>query len=169
MSRTINTLQDALSYQLQGLLYTENIVNEEFKICNHYITSPDVKTVIKNYLDHTDDVKLKLDRIFNYLMLEPFARKNEVINKMIDETQHLLTYTSSSHLKDIMMIGCIKNVNAYKTASYQTSYLMAAELELDTASDLVQQILEWETATGRLLDTLSIREFNKINKPINTN
>jgi hypothetical protein len=39
---------------------------------------------------------------------------------------------------------------------------MAAELELDTVTDLLQQILEWETATGKSLSTVSISEFNKI-------
>jgi hypothetical protein len=81
---------------------------------------------------------------------------------MIDETQHLLTYATSPHLRDILMIGCIKNINAYKTAIYQMSYLIAVELEMDTPADLIQQILEWELSTCKSLAGLSIREFNNI-------
>lgn len=162
MSKTIKTLQDALSYQLQGMLYAEDKVRDEFKACSHHITSPEVKAIIQTYIDNAGNVKLKLDRVFNYLMIEPLPRKHEVINKMIEETQHLLTYASSSHLKDILMIGCIKNINAYKTASYQTSYLMSVELEMDTPADLIQQILECELNTCKSLAGLSIREFNNI-------
>lgn len=162
MNKTIGTLQDALAFELQGMLYVEDKVSREFKTSKRHITSPEVKNVIEAYIENAENVKLKLDRVFNYLMIEPEIRKNEVINKMIDETQLLLNYTSSPHLKDILMIGCIENINAYKTASYQTSYLMAVELEMDTPADLIQQVLEWEVNTGKLLYGLSIREFNKI-------
>lgn len=162
MKNTIKTLQDALSYHLQGMLYTENKVSDEFLNCRHHISSDGVKKVIQTYLNNAENVKLKLERVFNYLMVEPVARKNEVIDKMIEETQDLLSYASSPHLKDILMIGCIKNINAYKTASYQTSYLLAAELEMDTPADLIQQVLEWEVSTGKSLSGLSIREFNNI-------
>jgi len=166
MTKAIKTLQDALSHQLLGLLYAENKVGEEFNICNHHITSPEVRTVIKNYIGNAENVTLKLNRIFSYLMLEPVARKNAVINKLIEETQYLLTYTTSPHLKDILMIGCMKNINAYKIACYQTCYLMAVELELDTAGDLLQQILEWEIATEKSLRSIAIVEFNKANEPV---
>ena len=165
MSKEIKTLQDALAYELQGMVYGEKKLNHEFHNCRNYVTSAEVRHVIEEYVDNADNVNLKLERIFNYLMVEPIARKNEVINKLIDETQHLLTYTTSPHLKDILMIGCIRNVNAYKAASYQTSYLMATELEMDTPADLIQQILELELNTGKALSCLSIHEFNKINDP----
>lgn len=160
MNKTIKTLQDALSYELSGMLYTEDKIRHEFEACSHHITSSSVKKVIRTYIENSENVKLKLERVFNYLMIEPAPRRNEVINKLIDETQHLLTYAGSPHLKDILMIGCIRNINAYKTAAYQTSYLMAIELEMDTPADMIQQILEWEVNTGKALSSLSIHEFN---------
>ena len=162
MNKNIKTLQDALSYELQGILYAEDKVSDELQTRCRYITSPDVKKVIQEYIENSDNVKLMLNRVFNYLMIEPAPRKNQVINKMIDETKYLLTHATSPHLKDILMIDCVKNINAYKTASYQTSYLMAVELEMDTPADLIQQVLEWELNAGRSLSRLSIREFNNI-------
>lgn len=162
MNKSIGTLQDALSYQLQGMLNAEDRLGNELKICSHQITSPEVKELIQSYIDNTENNKLKLDRVFNYLMIEPVPRKHEVIKKMLDETQHLLTCVSSPHLKDVLMIGCVKNINAYMVATYQTSYLMAVELEMDTPTDLIQQILEGEMNTDKSLSGLSIREFNKI-------
>lgn len=168
MKRTINTLHEALADQLQGLFYTETKVKDEFQICKQQITSPELKAEIQLYVDDADNKLKKLDRIFNYLMQEPAPRRNEVIVKMIEETHRLLNYTSSAHLRDILMVGCIQNVNAYKIASYKTAYLFALELELDTAADLVQQILEWELATSKTLATLSIHEFNKVNSSVKT-
>lgn len=167
MKKIISTLQDALTYQLQGLFYAETKVKHEFEILHQKITSPDVNAQIKKYIGNADNKIQKLDRIFDYLMQEPMPRKNEIIVKMIEETRHLLGLTSSPHLKDILMIACIQNINAYKIAGYRTAYLFAIEQELDTAADLIQQILECELATGKRLASLSIHEFNKLNNAEN--
>lgn len=169
MKKTIVTLQDALSYQLQGLRYTEAKVKSEFSICAYQITSSELRHEIQKYTDNADNKILKLERIFNYLMQEPGSRKNEVIVKLMDETHQMLAYTISPHLKDILMVGCIQSINSYKISSYKTSYLIAVELELDTACDLLQQILEWELETAKALNTLSIKEFNKINNTVKLN
>ncbi len=163
MKKSISTLQDALIDQLQGLYNGEIRVRDEMNNCAREITSPDLKALIKEYTANSDDKLQKLDRIFNYLMKEPTGGKSEVINDMIAETHRLLASASSPHLKDILMIACLQTINAYKASTYRTAYLFAVELELDTAEDLIQQILEWELATGKSLSTLSVHEFNKLN------
>lgn len=161
MKTKINTIQDALAYQIKGLLFAEIKVRTEFKACKRQITSAEVKSEVEKYINSTENKLLKLERMFNYLMQEPTSRKNAVILKLLEETQHMLANTPSAHLKDILMVACIQNVNVYKIASYRTAYLFAVELELDAVADLVQQILDWETETGKNLASLSIHEFNK--------
>jgi ferritin-like metal-binding protein YciE len=164
MKTSITTLQAALAYQLQGLSYAEKKVKEEFNTCSHHLTSGKLKNEIKKYIDFTDSKLLKLERMFNYLMQEPTTRKNDVIDTLLDETTEMLSYASSSHLKDILMISCIQNICAYKISSYKTAFMFSVELELDTVSDLIQQILEWETETGKTLGLLAIEEFNKLQR-----
>jgi len=146
MKRTIDSLQNALAYQLQGLLDAETRLKEELSVCTQQVTSTELKAEIQRYFEDADNKLQKLDRIFSYLMQQPVRRKNQVIVKMIEETHHLLKFTSSAQLRNVLMVGCIKNINAYKIASYKTAYLLMVELELDTATDLVQEILEWEIA-----------------------
>jgi ferritin-like metal-binding protein YciE len=167
MTKPIKTLQDALTYQLQGLLQAERKIAEAFTRFSDQISSAEVKELVQGYVTNTDNVACKLDRSFNYLMMEPVVRKNEVVNKIIDETEYLLAYTAPPYLKDIVMIGCLENINAYKASAIQTAYLMAVELELDTVADLLQQILRWEMVTCKELTDLSIHEFNKLNDSAN--
>jgi ferritin-like metal-binding protein YciE len=162
MNAKIKTLQEALAYQLQGLSYAETKVRDEFERCSSRIASADVKREIKKYIGHADNKVLKLERIFNYLMQECEPRKNEVINTLIQETHAMMDAVSASHLKDVVVVACLQNINAYKIANYKTAYLFAVELELDTAADLLQQIMEWELETAKSLNSLSIHEFNKM-------
>ena len=166
MKAKFNTIHDALVYQLQGLLYAENKVRDQFNACKSEISSEQLNTELDRYTDQAGEKTLKLQRAFNYLMQDPQKRKNEVINKLIKETQHMLGYATDTHLKDVLMVTCFQNINAYKTASYRTTYFFAVELELDTVAELLQQILEWEIETGKLLNQLSIHEFNRINSAI---
>ncbi|HEY0769905.1 MAG TPA: DUF892 family protein [Sphingobacteriaceae bacterium] len=164
MKKTINTVRDALAYQLKGLVDAETRVRDEFQNCLVQLTSPEVKLQIQDYVSAADNKLQKLDRVFSYLMEEPAPRKNEVIAKMIAETHHLLTLASPAPLKDVLMAGCVQNINAFKIASYRSAYLFAVELELDPVADLIQQILNWELSTAKRIASLPIHEFNRLNE-----
>jgi ferritin-like metal-binding protein YciE len=159
MKKAITSVQDALIFVLQGMSYTETTLQDTFSTCQHRISSAALKGEIERYLNASKDQSLKIERIFNYLFNESSVRTNQVVDKLVAETLLMLDSTASTHLKDVMVIGCIQNINAYKLASYRTAYKLAVELELDTATDLLQQILEWETETGKALAALSIKEF----------
>lgn len=161
MKKHIYTLQDALAFQLQGLYFAEKKIKRAFENCHYQITSQKLKEEINNYLLGSDDKLLKLERIFNYLMQEPELRKNKVVLKLLDDTQEMLSFTDSPHLRDILMVSCLQNINAYKISGLKIAYMFCVELELDTASDILQQILEWELETGKALSNLAIEEFNR--------
>jgi ferritin-like metal-binding protein YciE len=166
MKTKIKSLNDALTFLLEGLYYAEPKIADEFPTCCGKIISVRLQEAVRSYTDSAQNKLLKLDRVFNYLMKDPEARQNKVIDELIDETRHMLSSTATETLKDVLTIGCIQNINAYKIASYKSAYLLAVELELDTATDLLQQVLEWEIETSRVLTNLSIEEFNQ-NRKVN--
>lgn len=166
MKTKINSLNDALAFLLQGLYYTETKLKDEFPTCCSEITSTQIQNEINNYACGAGDKLLKLERVFNYLLTEPLTRTNAVVNELLNETHQMLASTTSSHLKDILSIGCIQNINTYKISNYRSAYMIAVELQLDTATDLLQQILEWEIETSKVLTALSIEEFNKAQQPM---
>ena len=161
MKTSIHTLQDTLAFQLQGLYFSEKKINTEFGLCNHEISSRALKDEIRKYIQGADDKLLKYERIFNYLMQEPDSRKNKVVVKILEETREMLSFTDSYHLRDILMVSCFQNLNAYKISCLKIAYMFALELELDTAADLLQQILESEMETSKALARIAIEEFNK--------
>jgi ferritin-like metal-binding protein YciE len=164
MKPKIKSLNDALAFLLEGLYYAETKLSDEFPACCGKINSPRLHDVVNNYTGSTQNKLLKLDRVFNYLMKDPEHRVNKVVDELITETRLMLSSAVSENLKDLLTVGCIQNINAYKIASYRSAYLMAVELELDTATDLLQQVLEWEVETSRALARLSIEEFNQSEK-----
>ena len=43
---------------------------------------------------------------------------------------------------------------------YRNAYVYAIEIELDTPSDLIEHILEWEISTSKALSRIMIEELN---------
>jgi ferritin-like metal-binding protein YciE len=165
MKTKINSLNDALAFMLQGLYFTETRLKEEFPSCCSDITSRKIRSEIERYTGSADNKMLKLERVFNYLMTEPLSRKNDAIKELMNETHQMLSATTSPHLRDILAIGCLQNINAYKIAGYRSAYMFAVEMELDTPTDLLQQILEWEIDSSKTLSALAIEEFNNAQQP----
>jgi ferritin-like metal-binding protein YciE len=161
MKDRIGTIEDAFAFQLQRLYYTENRIKEEFHHCCAHVHSPALKKHVEDYLDETDSKILKLQRVFNYILKEPLPLKNETINRLLHETNEILTLSQSAFLKDLLIINVIKDLNAYKISNYRNVYIYSVELELDTPTDLLQQVLEWELDTSKALSALMLREFNR--------
>jgi len=161
MKTVIHSTQDALAYLLQGLYYTETTLKETLPSCCSAISSIRIRDEFKKYADSASNKLLKLERAFNYLMTEPMTRKNEAVHQLMTEMHHILAGTTSAHLRDILSIGYIQNINTYKISCYRSAYLFAVELELDTVTDLLQQILEWEIDASKILNQLAFEEFIK--------
>lgn len=162
--KNINSVQDALAFLLDGLYYTEAKLKNEFRGCCKKISSPHLIIEIDQYAFNCENNLLKLERIFNYLMQEPVLKKNGVVDQLMANTHQVLSSVKNPYLRDILTIGCIQNLNAFKIASYRSAYMLAVELELDTVADLIQQILERETAETNAISNLFIKEFNNYRK-----
>ncbi len=165
--KKINSVQDALAFILEGLYYTETKLKDEFRACCTKVSSPHLIIELDKYGLNCENNLLKLERIFNYLMQEPELRKNEVVNQLMDNTNQILYSVKNPYLRDILTIGCIQNMNAFKIASYRSAYMLAVELELDTVTDLIQQMLEREAAETVTVSNIFIKEFNNYRRLAN--
>jgi ferritin-like metal-binding protein YciE len=162
MKTIIQSPQEALASQLQGLYYIESKVSDELTYCLDHITSSKIKNAINKYVSQRESKLLNLEHIFDYLMCDPLPHKNEVVMKMLAETYQMLAYKSSLHLKDMLIVSCIQNINSYKISAYRTAYLFAVEIEVDAVIDHLQQILESELEMEKELAVLAIKEFNEM-------
>jgi ferritin-like metal-binding protein YciE len=161
MKDRVGNIEEAFAFQLQRLYYTEYKIKDALQHCCAHVFSKALRKHVVDYLDETDSKILKLERIFNYILKEPVPLKNETINHLLEETNEVLSLTQSASLKDLLVINVLKDLTAYKISNYRNVYIYSVELELDTPTDLLQQVLEWELDTSKALSGLMLREFNR--------
>lgn len=156
------TPQNVLVNQLQSLYYGENLVRFNFDHGDLKFRTISDKNIIENYLLRADDILLKLDRIFRYLMVEPQTRKNSVVYELIREYKSLTGITAEPHLHDVLLLNLLLNVTDYKIINFKTAYLLSILVDMDSVSDLIQQMLEDEQAFKKNIEDMAISEFNQV-------
>jgi ferritin-like metal-binding protein YciE len=160
--KNLQNMQDALAYQVQGLMNTEVRIRETFGDFNCHDLSMTLQEELNRYGQSAEDKITKLERIFNYLMVHEVSRRDDAANALLAEMKCTVEEPSNVPLRDILIIGCMQKITAYKTAAYQSASLLAAELELDTVAELLEQILKWEMKSSRTLSAIAIEAFNKV-------
>ncbi len=157
MKISLTNLTDALVFLLKGLYDAERKLQKAIPPCSDGIKSESLRRVVDNYYDSAGNKILKLERVFNYLMTEPQGRSHDVMEKMIDHTHRLLRAAANDRIRDVILLTCIQNINYYKIAGYRNALLFSVELGLDNVSDLLTDILEWETEASREFAEASLK------------
>lgn len=160
MKPTISNLTDALAYQLNELYDAEQKLKQAVKTCSQHVSSPALKSELIKYGDSCGDKRIKLERVFNYLMKEPAKSTSKTMDTLIGHTREMLTSSISGAMKDVLLIACLHTINHFKMAGYGTSLTFARELELETATDLLEQVLTWEKETDKRLSKIALHDVN---------
>ncbi|GAA0892898.1 hypothetical protein GCM10009122_25770 [Fulvivirga kasyanovii] len=160
MNTTIKNLTEAMAYKLDELYDIEKRLKSAIQQCVEQVSSPILKEEILKYAESCEDKCLKLDRVYSYLMKEPGKGKDKVIDALVNSAKRVSKVAISDEMKDIMLISCLKNINFYKMAGYETALMFSWELELDTASTLLEEVLGWEKQTHANLSKIAVLDVN---------
>lgn len=158
--KKMNRLEDALTMQVNDMYQAEKRLLEVIPKHLLEISDESLKAQLLLYQQDAKDKLLKLERIFGYLMVEPSTKKNLVIDSLISKTHQMLELSANQAMRDVLMAACIKTVNHYKIASYETARAFAEELELDTPELLLNEILDWELTTERVFSKIATQHIN---------
>lgn len=161
MKTKLNNLNDVLAYQLEGMYYAEKRLQKALPDCVNHATSSALKNEIKKYYESVRDKRVKLKRIFSYLLTGPFGRKNKMIEKFMEDESKILKYAKTSELKDAMIIANMQAISHYKISTYGTAKAFALTLELQKVVDLLQEILEWEKEADRAFTKVALKHVNE--------
>lgn len=158
--KKVNRLEDALVMQANDMYRAEMRLLEVIPGHLKEINDQSLKNELLAYGLAAKDKMLKLERIFSYLMVEPSAERNLVIDSLINKTHQLLELAANQAIRDVLMATCIRTVNHYKIASYETARAFAEELGLETPEQLLIEIVNWEQASERTFSKIATQKIN---------
>ncbi|HWA33527.1 MAG TPA: DUF892 family protein, partial [Cyclobacteriaceae bacterium] len=96
MKNKITNLTQALTYTLEGMYDSEKKIQRDLPDLSSSLASGALKKLLSQYLETSQDRRLKLKRIFSYLLAGPFGRKSKVTAKAFEEMTEALKMSRPS-------------------------------------------------------------------------
>ena len=159
--KDLTSLNEFLSFHLEGMYDGEKKLQHQLPTISQGVRHKGLKEEIDKYVALAAEKRSKLKRIFSYLLVPPFKRKNKVVDSLFKETYEALQHTSEDTVHDAVITACLQSINHYNIANYSTALAFAVELNLEVAADLLHEILEWEKKTDITLRKIAFEELLK--------
>ena len=158
--KTINTLEDALTMELENLYCSELRLLRNFARLDSIIHTDELRHILRRYTEGSNNKKIKLTRALSFLLHEPQACSINVIDELVEESINRLRFAQDPDVQEQMLINCMERIVSYKICVYEAALRYAEELALETVSDLLATILEGERKAKRELIDLSVHIFS---------
>jgi ferritin-like metal-binding protein YciE len=159
MKTQFKTKIDILTFILEGMYQAEKRLQDELPEAIELISSLSLKNEVRKYVERIPDKRLKLKRIFSYLLAGRFDRKNKIVDEMIEELKTNLQKSADYELNSLVAFINLKSILQYKISEYYVAKSIAIELDLDNVPELLAEILDWEKETERAI-SLSLKNVN---------
>jgi ferritin-like metal-binding protein YciE len=143
MKTSIVDFQSALSVQLETMRNTEELIQSSLTGFARCLTDKQLKDLVKRYARSSRYKRLKLKRMFSYVLRGPFLIKGSPAKEVM-RTMDDISKKSVKGITDLLCASTLLGLVHYKVSIYQTAKEMAAYCALEEVSDLLNEILVME-------------------------
>lgn len=160
MKTTISSLNHVLTFQLEGMYEIVRNLQKEMPIVLKHAVEPDTKELLRAYAENLSEQRLKLKRIFSYLLNGPYGRKSGPIAHTIVPSYELSETNAVSSLRDVLIVTSMQAAIQFMIASYTDARYIAMRVEMDNVVRLLDEILDEEES---FLQNLRYRSAQLVN------
>ena len=157
---SLNTLHDLLVDELKDLYSAENQLLKALPKMAKAATSPKLKAAFEVHLEQTEIHVARLEEICEGLDVSPKGKKCAAMAGLIEEGAGIIEAKGDPAVKDAALIAAAQRVEHYEMAGYGCVRTFAQTLGLTAEAKILQQTLDEEGATDKLLTELAESVIN---------
>lgn len=151
------TLEDAFYETLRDVYYAEKQSVRALGKSARAAESDDLRAALERHRDESNGQVERLEKVFEIIGKSPRTRTCEAIQGLAAEMQEGLDDFSGSPAADAVLIGSAQAIEHYEIARYGTLRSWAEQLGHADAVRLIEETLEEEKRTDKLLTELAGR------------
>jgi len=151
----LDSLKDLYVEQLRDLYNAEKQLAEALPKMAERATSAELKRALTTHLEETRQHADRLERIFQNLNEKPTGETCEAMQGLIKEGNQVLKAKGDEATIDAAIIATGNRVEHYEIAGYGTVRAFARQLGREDDAKILQQILDEEEKTDRLLTEMA--------------
>jgi ferritin-like metal-binding protein YciE len=156
----MESLKELYVDELKDLWSAENQITKALPKMIKAATNPKLRKAFNTHLKQTERHVKRLERIFKELDESPRGKKCVGMEGLIKEGAELIKEKPEAEVLDAGLIAAAQHVEHYEIAGYGCVRTWARQLGEDRAADLLQETLDEEEQTDRLLTDLAESEIN---------
>ena len=156
----LDTLRDLYIDELKDLYSAENQILKALPRMIKAASHPELKRAFETHLKQTEGQVRRLEQVFEELEASPRGKKCVGMEGLIEEAKELLAEKPEPDVLDAGLISKAQHVEHYEIAGYGTVRTYARLLGEERQAKLLQQTLDEEGETDKLLTQLAESSIN---------
>ena len=159
--KSANPLEDLFTETLKDIYFAEKQILRALPKMAKEATSPELKEAFETHRDETENQVERLNQIFESMGRPARGKTCEAIIGIIDEAKEVMDEFKGEDALDAGLAASAQTVEHYEIARYGTLKTWARQLGMDDAANLLDQTLQEEIKTDKLLTDLAMKTINK--------
>ncbi|MGO9423076.1 YciE/YciF ferroxidase family protein [Roseiarcus sp.] len=160
-SKSSNPLEDLFAETLKDVYFAEKQILRALPKMAKEATTPELKEAFETHRDETEGQIDRLNQIFERMGRPARGKTCEAILGIIDEAKEFMDDFKGTDALDPALVASGQTVEHYEISRYGTLKTWAKELGLDEAAKLLDETLQEETKTDKLLTKLAMQSVNR--------
>jgi ferritin-like metal-binding protein YciE len=156
----MDSLKELYVDELKDLWSAETQITKALPKMMKAASNPKLKKAFNTHLKQTERHIKRLERIFKELDESPRGKKCVGMEGLIKEGQELIKEKPEADVLDAGLIAAAQHVEHYEIAGYGCVRTWARQMGEDRQAELLQETLDEEEQTDRLLTELAESEIN---------
>ncbi len=160
-STRFDSLEDLFVQQIEDLYDAEKRISDGLVQMAGAANNPQLKQAFETHLAETKNQIARLEQVFRQVGREPERETCEAAKGLIREGSEMVNATGDPDVKDAGLIAAAQRVEHYEIAGYGTARTLANQLGLAEAAQLLQETLDEEGRTDKLLTQIAESQVNQ--------
>ena len=159
--KSANPLEDLFTETLKDIYFAEKQILRALPKMAKEATSTELKEAFEKHRDETENQVERLNQIFESMGRPARGKTCEAIIGIIDEAKEFMDEFKGEDALDAGLAASAQTVEHYEIARYGTLKTWARQLGMEDAAKLLDQTLQEEIKTDKLLTDLAMKNVNK--------
>jgi ferritin-like metal-binding protein YciE len=154
-------LEDLFLHLLKDLYHAEKQALRAMPKMAKSCESDELRQAFELHREETVQQVQRLEQVFEMMGRKPRAETCQAIQGLVEEAKEVMDEAEDPDVMDAGILAAAQAIEHYEIARYGTLRAWAEELGMNDAATLLQQTLDEEKKTDKLLSEIAVSRLNR--------
>ena len=157
----MNSMQELATQKLQMIYDAENQALKAYPQMMSAVSSPQLRQAFQQHMQETQQQVQRLEQLFQQMGTSPSSKPCISMQGLLQEGQQIIQQGGSPEVLDAAILASAQAIEHHEIAAYGTARTMAQQLGMHDAARVLEQTLEEEKKTDKLLTRIAEQNVNQ--------